>query len=146
MEKFMNLSLLWFIVGFLLFLLEFIIPGFILFFFGIAAWIVAFLTFFIDISINVQLLIFLGSALLTVALFRKYVREKMGMSKQTPGLLEDEYIGKLALAETFISPGKNGKVEFKGASWDASSMDTIDAGQQVMITETRSILLIVKSI
>jgi len=146
MENFMNLSLLWFVVGFMLFLLEFMIPGFILFFFGIAAWIVAILTFFIDISLNAQLIIFLGSALLTVALFRKYMKEKMGMSSKTPQLLEDEFVGKIAFAETQISPGENGKVEFKGASWDASSTDMIEAGQKVTIIDTKSILLIVKLI
>lgn len=146
MEKYMNLSLIWFIIGFALFMLEFAVPGFILFFFGIAAWIVAILTLFIDISLNIQLLIFLGSALITVALFRKYLKEKLGMYRETPRLLEDEFIGKVGYAETAISPKKNGKVEFKGTSWDASSADTIAAGQKVQIIETKSILLIVKLI
>lgn len=140
----MNLSLLWFIIGFVLFMLEFLVPGFILFFFGIAAWIVAILTFFIDISLDIQLLIFLGSALITVALFRKYLKERLGMYRETPKILEDEFIGKTAIAETEIAPGRNGKVDFKGTSWDASSADTIAPGQQVQIIETRSILLIVK--
>lgn len=146
MEKYMNLTLIWFIIGFALFMLEFAVPGFILFFFGIAAWIVAILTLFMDISLNVQLLIFLGSALITVALFRKYVKEKLGMYRESPRLLEDEFIGKVCYAETAISPEKNGKVEFKGASWDASSADTIAAGQKVQIIETKSIHLIVKLI
>jgi membrane protein implicated in regulation of membrane protease activity len=146
MEKFMNVSLLWFVIGFALFMLEFLVPGFILFFFGIAAWIVAILTLFVDVSLNIQLLIFLGSALIGVALFRKYLKDKLGMYRESPRLLEDEFIGKVGLAETEISPGKNGKVDFKGTSWEASSADTIAAGQQVQIIETRSILLIVKQI
>ena len=40
----------------------------------------------------------------------------------------------------------NGKVEFKGTSWDAKSDDYILAGQKEEIIETRSILLIVKTI
>ena len=146
MEKYMNLSLIWFIIGFALFMLEFAVPGFILFFFGISAWIVAILTLFIDINLNFQLLIFLGSALVTVALFRKYLKDKLGMYRESPKMLEDEFIGKIAYAETEISPVRNGKVEFKGTSWDASSADTIAAGEQVQILETRSILLIVKQI
>lgn len=146
METFMTISLLWFIIGFVLFLLEFALPGFILFFFGIAAWIVALLTLFIDISINIQLLIFLGSALITVALFRKYLKDKLDVYRGTSKLLEDEFIGKIGIAETEILPGKNGKVDFKGTRWDASSEDVIALGQQVMIIETRSILLIVKPI
>lgn len=146
MEKYLTPSLIWFVAGFVLFLLEFVLPGFILFFFGIAAWLVAILTFFIDISVNVQLLIFLATALLTVALFRKYLRDKLGMYRKAPTLLEDEFIGKTAIVEVDISPLKNGKVEFKGTSWEAASAEHIAAGQQVLILETKSIVLIVKSI
>ncbi len=144
MDDFMNVSVLWIIIGFVFFLLEFVIPGFILFFFGIAAWVLALITFFVDISLNLQLIIFLGTAILTVVLFRKWLRTKLGMYSEAPKVLEDEFIGKIGVAETAISPGKNGKVEFKGTSWDANSEDTIAPGQNVIIAETRSILLIVK--
>ena len=142
----MNISVLWFILGFLFFLLEFVVPGFILFFFGIAAWLVAIITFFVPIGLDTQLIVFLVSAVITVVLFRKYLKEKLGMYREGPTILEDEYIGKIALAETEITPTENGKVEFKGTSWDAKSDDYIVAGQKVEIIETRSILLIVKPI
>lgn len=144
MEKFMNPPLLWFIIGFAFFLLEFIVPGFILFFFGIGAWVAALCTFFVDISLNVQLLIFLGTSLLSVAMLRKYLKDRLGMYREPRKPLEDEFVGKIAVAETPIAPGRNGKVEFKGTSWDAASADIIAAGQQVVIIETKSIILIVK--
>jgi inner membrane protein len=146
MDEFMNITVLWFIVGFIFFLLEFIVPGFILFFFGIAAWIVAILTLFTDIGLNTQLIIFLITAIVSVILLRKVLKDKLGMYREGPRMLEDEYIGKIALAETAIIPQDNGKVEFKGASWDAKSDDYIVPGQKVQIIETRSILLIVKQI
>lgn len=146
MDAFMNIPVLWFVVGFAFFLLEFVLPGFILFFFGIAAWLVAVITLFIDIDVNVQLAVFLVSAVISVLLFRKLLRDKLGMYRASPSILEDEYIGKIAVAETAITPSENGKVEFKGASWDAKSDDYILAGQKVEIIETKSILLIVKSI
>lgn len=146
MSDFINISVFWFILGFAFFLLEFVIPGFILFFFGIAAWLVAILTLFMPIGLNAQLIIFLISAIITVVLFRKLLKDRLGMYREEPTVLEDEYIGKVALAETAITPSENGKVEFKGASWDAKSDDYIVAGQKVEIIETRSILLIVKQI
>jgi len=146
MEEFLNVSVIWFKVGFALFLLEFLIPGFILFFFGVAAWLVAIITLFTDIALNTQLIIFLITAILSVVLFRKLLKDKLGMNQEGTKVLEDEYIGKIALAETAITPAENGKVEFKGASWDAKSDENIIAGQKVEIIETRSILLIVKSI
>lgn len=144
MNNFLNAPVIWFIIGFALFLLEFIVPGFILFFFGIGAWIVAVLLLFSDIPVNIQLFIFLGSSLLTVLLFRNWVRSKLGMKNTGKHNLEDEIIGKKATAETPIHPGVKGKVYFRGTSWDASSADIIGAGEEVIITGNESILLIVK--
>ncbi len=50
---------IWFLVGLILLLLEFINPGIVIIFFGIGAWIIAFVCLFIDISINLQLSLFL---------------------------------------------------------------------------------------
>ena len=68
------------------------------------------------------------------------------MYKSGPEALEDEFIGKTAKVQIGIAPDKNGKVEFKGASWDATSDAVINAGENVVITGYRSILLIVKPI
>ena len=59
--------------------------------------------------------------------------------------LEDEFLGKTGKAETFIGPGQNGKVDFKGTNWDAKSEDIIEKGENVTIIGNDSILLIVKS-
>ncbi|MEO8961189.1 MAG: NfeD family protein, partial [Ginsengibacter sp.] len=65
--------------------------------------------------------------------------------KHSSELLEDEFLGKTAIAETPISPGKNGKVDFKGTTWQAASEDTIEKGENVIIIGNESILLLVKS-
>lgn len=139
-------SLIWFGIGFIFFLLEFLIPGFILFFFGIGAWVVAIAALFLDISLNNQIILFIVSSLLTVLLFRKWIKNKFGSMGVNSTQLEDEFIGKVAKAETSMAPGLGGKVEFKGTRWDAISDDIISAGENVIITETKSILLIVKSL
>ncbi|EDM34716.1 hypothetical protein PBAL39_14204 [Pedobacter sp. BAL39] len=145
MDKLLDNALIWFCLGFAFFLLEFLVPGFILFFFGVGAWIVALVAFFTDVSLNTQIILFILSSLLTVVFFRSWVKRKLGMGNTAGQQLEDEFIGKVALAETVIGPGNNGKVEFKGASWEASSEQDIAAGERVIITGNRSILLIVKS-
>ncbi|MEJ7556822.1 MAG: NfeD family protein [Pedobacter sp.] len=145
MNETLNDAVIWFCIGFAFFVLEFLIPGFILFFFGLGAWFVAIVSLFFDVSINLQIILFISSSLLTVLLFRKWVKTKLGMIGVNSKQLEDEFIGKIGRAETSIIPGSNGKVDFKGTSWDATSNDVISAGENVMITETRSILLVVKS-
>lgn len=144
MDPFYTAAVIWFIIGFVLFLLEFVLPGLILFFFAIGAWIVALLCFFIGIPLDLQLIIFLGSSVLAILFFRKWVK-KILWSRKHISEIEDELIGKTGKAETFIAPGKNGKVDFKGTIWDARSEDAIEPGELVTIIGNESILLIVKS-
>ena len=144
MESFFNTAVIWFIIGFICFLLEFVLPGLILFFFALGAWTVAILSLFIDMSINTQLIVFLAGSILTILLFRKWVK-KIIWTKKHSTELEDEFLGKTGKAETFIGPGQNGKVDFKGTNWDAQSEDIIEKGENVTIIGNDSILLIVKS-
>jgi inner membrane protein len=144
MESFYNAAVIWFIAGFVLFLLEFAIPGFILFFFAIGAWVVAGISLFADLSINSQLIIFLLSSLLSILLFRNWVK-KVVLVRKKSSEIEDEFLGKIGKAETAIAPGRNGKVDFKGTTWDAASEDVIEQGENVTIIGNESILLIVKS-
>jgi len=145
MESFLNAAVIWIIIGFVLFLLEFVLPGLILFFFAVGAWIVAILCLFLDLSINEQLIIFLISSVVTILLLRKWLSKILWKRKHSTELLEDEFLGKTAKAETAISPGQNGKVDFKGTTWQAASEDTIEKGENVIIIGNESILLLVKS-
>ena len=146
MENFLTAAVIWIIIGFVLFLLEFVIPGLILFFFAVGAWIVAILCLFLDMSINAQLIIFLVSSVASILLLRKALSRILLKRKHPSELLEDEFLGKIAKAETDISPGNNGKIDFKGTTWQAASEDTIEKGDNVIIVGNESILLHVKSI
>ncbi|MFN2440126.1 MAG: NfeD family protein [Chitinophagaceae bacterium] len=144
MQIFNNPPVIWFIIGFIFFILEFAVPGFILFFFGVGAWIVVILTLVMDVSLNTQLFTFLGSSLITILLFRRWVKNVMFTKKHSSDL-EDEFLGKTGIAETSIGPGRDGKVDFKGTSWNARSEDIIEKGESVTIVGNESIILIVKS-
>ncbi len=144
MMNYNNEAVIWFVAGVALFLLEFVMPGLILFFFAVGAWVVAILTLFLDISINTELIIFVVTSVLTILLFRKSLHKIM-WSKKSSNEIEDELIGKVVKATTGISPGENGKVELNGTLWDAKSDDTIEKGENVKIIGNESILLIVKS-
>ena len=141
----MSAAAIWFIIGLALLLLEFALPGLIIMFFGVGAWIVGLLLLFVDLSINMQLVIFLGSSGLSVLLLRKWLKNRLMGSRKTNEVVDDDFIGKTAKATTPIAPGADGKVFFKGSSWNARSADVIEQGETVLITNTDSILLIVKS-
>lgn len=144
MEIVFTAAVIWFIAGFVFFILEFVIPGLILFFFAVGAWIVAILSLFLDLSINAQLLIFVAASILTILFFRKYVK-KIIWSRKNSSEIEDEFVGKTGRAETSIRPGQDGKIDFKGTTWDARSVESIEKGENVTIIGNDSILLIVKS-
>lgn len=144
MQNFANPAVVWFVLGFIFFILEFAMPGFILFFFAVGAWIVALLSLAVDFSTNVQMLTFLSSSIVTILLFRKWIK-KILWTKKFSGGLEDEFLGKTGTAETHIGPGRDGKVDFKGTHWNARSADKIERGEQVTIVGNESILLLVNS-
>jgi inner membrane protein len=143
MDIIYSAAVTWFVIGLILFILEFIVPGLILFFFAVGAWVVGLLLLFVDLSINIQLIIFVATSIITIVLFRRSVQKLLSTRRQSSEI-EDEFIGKTGRAETTIGPGRRGKISFKGTTWDASSDDEIVAGDQVQIIGNESILLFVK--
>ena len=142
-------ELIWFIVGLIFLLAEFIIPGFVIFFFGAGAWVVALLALFFNIPLNFQLLIFLLSSVFLLIFLRKRVTQIfIGRQKrvESPDDNLDEFKGENATVIEEIVPGKPGKVEFHGSQWKAESDDPIAAGKIVEIISTKSITLKVKPV
>lgn len=138
-------TVIWFLLGLLLLLAELVVPGLIIFFFGIGAWAAALCCLLFDPPLNAQLLIFLGVSLLSLAMLRRTICRRYTGRGKTPADLSEDYVGRAAIAvEDFDSSGC-GKVSFKGSIWDAeSSRPGILKGQQVIITGFESIKLYVK--
>jgi membrane protein implicated in regulation of membrane protease activity len=138
-------EIIWFIIGLVLLLLELVMPGFVIFFFGIGAWVTALVCLFTDININIQVTIFALSSVLTLILFRRMIKNKFIYNRDDKSeAIEDEFTGREAIAVVDFGPGNPGKVEFKGTSWDAESTSDIKGGQRVTIKEKKSIKLIVE--
>ncbi len=140
-------ELLWFIVGLFLLLWEFVLPGLIIFFFGVGAWIVALLCLVSNPSLNIQLLVFILSSVILLVLLRRWVKAVfMGHagSKQDLKQKRHEFIGKKAVVIKQISPDCEGKVEFHGTSWEAEADEVILEGTQVEIVGKESITFKVK--
>jgi inner membrane protein len=138
-------EIFWFILGLGLFILEMVIPGFFIFFFGLGAWITAIVCLIGHPATNLQIIIFaITSTLLLIAL-RKIIQNKFLHSKRTiSDDVEDEFTGKEAIAKIDFGGLKQGKVEFKGTSWTSESASEIKEGQRVIIIEKDSFKLIVE--
>jgi inner membrane protein len=138
-------ELFWFILGLGLFLLELIIPGFFIFFFGLGAWITALVCLLGGPGINLQIIIFAVVSILSLAVLRRIIQKKFFYSKGNQSeQVEDEFTGREALATTDFGQGKKGKVEFKGTTWNAESKSDIKEKQRVMIIEKENFTLIVE--
>lgn len=138
-------ELFWFFIGLCLFLLELIIPGFFIFFFGLGAWVTALVCLIGNPGTNLQIVIFAVTSVLTLVLLRRIIQKKFFYSKGTLSAeVEDEFTGKEALVTSDIGTDKRGKVEFKGTSWKAESKSEINEGQTVIILEKENFTLIVK--
>jgi membrane protein implicated in regulation of membrane protease activity len=138
-------EIFWFVLGLVLFLLELVVPGFFIFFFGLGAWVTALVCLIGQPGTNLQIIIFAITSVISLILLRRIIQKKFFYSKGTQSEdIEDEFTGKEALATIDFGGIKNGKVEFKGTTWDAESSSEINEGQRVIIIEKDSFKLIVK--
>lgn len=138
-------EIVWFIIGLALFLLELVLPGFVIFFFGVGAWITALLCLIAEPGINLQVIVFAVTSVLSLLAFRKMIQKKFFYVREDrSNAVEDEFTGKEAVAANDFGPDGIGKVEFKGTSWKAESKAGIKAGQTVIIIEKDNFKLIVE--
>ena len=137
-------AVIWFLVGLGLLLLELALPGLVILFFGVGAWVTALVCAIADISLNWQIFIFLIASLLGLVLLRRYLRKRFfsKTDKETEDQLE-EFIGKKALAVNDFKDG-GGKVEFKGTRWSARCDSPVKKGEWVTIESKESLIFTVK--
>jgi len=138
-------ALFWLICGVVGILLELVMPGFVLIFFGVGALITAACAYFFDITTTWQLVIFVVVSCGTLLAFRKSFKQILFNKKQKtcePDELKDEFQGKTAVVlEDFAT--FNGKVEFNGTSWKAKANENVRKGDVVFIQKRENLTLIV---
>ena len=142
-------ELIWFLVGLALVLAEFMLPGVILVFFGLGAWVTA-VTSWIGLTPgwSSQLLTFAISSVVLLALLRRWFRARFfGYVGDDHALDEniDEFKGQVVKVTSELpGSGDEGKVEFKGASWTARSEEAIAAGDKAIVENAEGITLVVR--
>ncbi|MDF1823486.1 MAG: NfeD family protein [Verrucomicrobiales bacterium] len=142
----MDSAIIWFLIGLGLIVAELAIPGVILVFIGIAAWIVAILDWCGVDSFSVQLWVF-GLASLGLVIFaRRYVKDWFrGAETTSGGGVDEEFLGKIVTVVKPIEVGDFGTVELKGAQWKAFSTTAFKEGDRVEVVARDNITLEVKS-
>ena len=142
-------AFIWIVMGIVLLLMELAIPGFIIFFFGIAAIIVGVICLILPISMNLQLIFFILLSLFMVFFLRKKMKSIFAGKVKSGNEIDDttdSFVGEKAVVISRITPDRGGKVELHGTSWNAESDETLEVDQTVIVIDKTNLTLKVKSV
>ncbi len=130
-----NLQIIWLIAGFAMMLAEFMIPGFVIFFFGVGALCTAGALWISPIAPAGQFIVFLASSLVFFFGARRFFPEIFKGKTKTGNISldEEEFSGELAAVTEEITPDKPGKINFHGTIWSAQSDRVCCVGELVTI-------------
>ena len=148
-KDFLKPEIVWFLVGLVLLIMEFAMPGLIIAFFGVGAWVVALVCLITDIGINTQLIIFIVFSVLSLLVLRRWLKGIfLGHTESRQDLTEDlkEFVGERAVVKEKITPKAGGRVEFHGTDWEANANEEIAEGTVVEIVGKDNITLQVKAV
>lgn len=140
--EFLDSGLFWLVIGIMLFVMEMAVPGFVLFFFGVGAWVVAGISWLYPVSLAAQLTIFLIASLVTLGVFRKFLRGKFFSGEERDHNIVEE--GDTASVEEDIHPPMKGKVKLAGTFWQASADSVINKGEIVHVVSRDGLVVHVK--
>lgn len=142
----MDPAIIWFLIGLVLIIAELVVPGVILVFIGVAAWIVAILDWCGVESFSIQMWVFGLVSIGLVVFARRYVKDWFRGSETTAeGHVDEEFVGKIVTVIESIEPGDFGKVELKGAQWKAFSDVSLAAGSKAEVIARDNITLQVRA-
>lgn len=137
----------WMYIGAFLMLAELLLPGFVIFFFGLSAATVALLRFMFGGSFTLmwQLAAFSFFAILYLALLRRLMKKIFAGNMETSSMeFGQESVGRIGRVVEAIEPPKTGRVEIGDAEWTASADAPIAAGADVKVVAQDNLTMRVK--
>ncbi len=139
--------LIWFLLGIAFFVIELVLPGFVLFFLGIGAWCVAAVLAVLDVPLTAQLLIFLVCSLLSLILLRSRLKSVfMGKSSEEADSVNVDSAPTTGVVTDAIIPPADGRVKYGGSFWRAVADEPIAAGAVVLIVEKKDLIIKVRAL
>jgi len=145
--NFLSAGWIWLYIGGFLMLAELMAPGFVVFFFGLAAATVGLLMLVLPESFHLglawQLALFSFFSILYLVTLRRYVKSVFLGDADDAGTLSGEYVGRLGRVVEQIRPEAPGRVLVGDAEWSAASDRMIDAGIEVKVVAQKNLTLTV---
>jgi membrane protein implicated in regulation of membrane protease activity len=137
----------WFVLGLLLVLSEFAVPGVMICFFGFAALLVAgLLLVWPTAPTSVVLAAYIVLSLALLFGLRRYMpktfRGHAKAAESDPD--EDDVAGSRVVVVEAVAPNRPGKVEFRGTNWTAVSDAALAAGAAAVVVRRDNLTLTVR--
>lgn len=142
----MSLATIWLIAAIVLMISEFVIPGFIILFFGIGALAASAVAFFTEATLTTQGWVFIIVSVLSLVLGRRCFKTVLhGKLEVARGDADDDgIVGSVVQVTAAIEPPVAGAVEVHGATWKAVATRSIPAGSSVKVVARDNITLTVE--
>ena len=138
---------LWMYVGAFLMLAELASPGFVVFFFGLAAATVSLLKWtFPSLPLWGQLAAFSVLSIVYLLVLRKYLKKVFTGDKQESLSINNEYIGRVGRVVEVVRPDVPGRIILGDAEWAAKSDRRLESGTEVRVVAQENLTLLVEPI
>ena len=138
---------LWMYVGAFLMLAELASPGFVVFFFGLAAATVSLSKWaFPLLPLWGQFAAFSVYSIIYLLVLRKYLKKVFTGDKQESSSINNEYIGRVGRVVEVVRPDVPGRIILGDAEWAAKSDRRLDPGTEVRVVSQDNLTLGVEPI
>ena len=135
----------WFILGIVLMLLELLSPGFVIFFFGLAAATVALFVWLVPgFGAYWQLAAFSVFSILYLVALRRWVKSVFMGEKGGAADADDEFAGRVGRVIERVRPEAPGRVLVGDAEWAATAAEALEPGTEVKVVSRSNLTLVVK--
>ena len=125
---------LWMYVGAFLMLAELASPGFVVFFFGLAAATVSLLKWaFPSLPLWGQLAAFSVFSIVYLLVLRKYLKKVFTGDRQESSSINNEYIGRVGRVVEVVRPDVPGRILLGDAEWAAKCGRRLEPGTEVRV-------------
>ena len=133
---------IWLYVGAFLMLAELASPGFVVFFFGLAAVTVSVLRWiFPALPLWGQLAAFSVLSIFYLLVLRRYIKSVfMGEKDESPSI-DNEYVGRVGRVVDVVCPDVPGRILLGDAEWTAKAATRLEAGTEVRVVAQENLTL-----
>ncbi len=127
---------MWMYIGAFLMLAELMMPGFVIFFFGLSAATVGLFRFVFGdaLTLTWQLALFSAFSIIYLAVLRRLLKKLFAGDTETSSLaFRQELVGRIGRVVEAVNPPTNGRVLIGDAEWNAASDGPLEVGANVKV-------------